>query len=66
MVIVIVAVAVCAGDALSVTVNVTLKGPDALGAPLIAPVELMLSPAGKPVAVYVLVPVPPVAVTVPV
>jgi len=64
MVMLYVPVAVWAGVAVSVTVTVTVKEPAAVGVPLIAPAELMLSPAGSPVAAYVLVPAPPAAVTV--
>jgi hypothetical protein len=48
----------------AVTVTVTWKEPVAEGVPLIVPVELMLSPAGSPVAAHEGVPVPPVAARV--
>src|ERR1700722_7957755 len=59
-----VATAVCAGDAVSVTVTVTEYVPVAVGVPLIVPVADIASPAGSPVADQVSVPLPPLAVTV--
>jgi hypothetical protein len=59
-----VAIAVCAGDALSVTVAVTEYVPVSVGVPLIVPVEPIASPVGSPVADHLSVPLPPLAVTV--
>jgi len=61
-----VAVAVCAGDSLSVTVIVTgVAVATVEGVPVIAPVaELIVSPAGSPVADHLSAPAPPVAFTV--
>jgi hypothetical protein len=48
----------------AVAVIVTGKLPDAFGVPLIVPVcGLIVSPAGRPLAAQVALPVPPVAVT---
>ena len=55
---------VAVADVPAVAVKATEKVPDALGVPVIAPAELIESPAGRPVAVHVAVPVPPVAATV--
>jgi hypothetical protein len=55
-------VAVALVPALAVTV--TLKLPDVLGVPLIVPAAEIASPPGRPLAVHVAVPVPPVAVRV--
>lgn len=52
-------------DVPAVAVTVTEKVPAAVGVPLIAPPELIASPAGSPLAAYVIVPEPPVAVTLP-
>ena len=59
------AVAVCAGDAESVTVTTTLLlVPAAVGVPLMTPVEaLIVNPAGWPLIDHVYAPVPPVATT---
>jgi hypothetical protein len=48
----------------AVAVTVTAKLPDAVGVPLISPVEVIVSPAGSPLAAHVTVPVPPVAARV--
>jgi hypothetical protein len=48
----------------AVAVTTTAKLPSAPGVPLIVPVDDMLRPVGSPLAVYVMVPVPPVATTV--
>ena len=53
-----------AGVELSVTVAATLKVPLAVGVPVIAPLLLIDSPAGRPVAVKVRGAVPPLARTV--
>jgi hypothetical protein len=55
---------VAEADVPAVAVTTTAKVPDAAGVPVIAPAELIESPAGRPVAVHVAVPVPPVAATV--
>jgi len=55
---------VAEADVPAVAVTTTEKVPDAPGVPVIAPAELIDSPAGRPVAVHVAVPVPPVAATV--
>jgi hypothetical protein len=55
---------VAEADAPAVAVTTTGKVPDAVGVPLIVPPELIESPAGRPVAVHVAAPVPPVAATV--
>jgi hypothetical protein len=55
---------VAVADVPAVAVRATEKVPDAVGVPVIAPAELIESPAGRPVAVHVAVPVPPVAATV--
>lgn len=55
---------VAVADVPAFAVRATEKVPDAVGVPLIAPAELIESPAGRPVAVHVAVPVPPVAATV--
>jgi hypothetical protein len=49
----------------AVAVTVTENEPAAVGLPLIAPPELIESPAGSPLAEYVIVPEPPVAATLP-
>jgi hypothetical protein len=54
-------VAVAAAPAVAVTA--TEKVPAAVGVPLIVPAELIVSPPGSPLAVYVMVPAPPVATT---
>jgi hypothetical protein len=55
---------VAEADVPALAVTTTAKVPDAPGVPVIAPAELIDSPAGRPVAVHVAVPVPPVAATV--
>lgn len=49
----------------AVAVTVTEKVPDAVGVPVIAPPEPIVSPPGSPLAAYVIVPEPPVATTLP-
>lgn len=49
----------------AVAVTVTGNEPDAVGVPLITPPKLIDSPAGSPLAEYVITPEPPVAVTLP-
>lgn len=49
----------------AVAVTVTENGPAAVGLPLITPPELIESPAGSPLAEYVIAPEPPVAATLP-
>ena len=62
---VMVTVAVAVLPAASFAVTVTLDVPTAVGVPEIAPVdELMLTPAGRPVADHVTVPLAPEAVNV--
>ena len=51
-------------DVPAVAVTVTLKVPDAPGVPLMVPPADIVSPAGSPLADHVMVPLPPVAVTV--
>jgi hypothetical protein len=54
-----------AGVWLSCTIATTMKVPDSVGVPLMAPVAgLMLSPAGRLVALHVYGGSPPVAATV--
>jgi hypothetical protein len=55
---------VAEADVPAAAVTVTLKVPDAPGVPLIVPPADIVSPAGSPLAAHVMVPVPPVAVTV--
>jgi len=57
-------VLVCAGLLESVTVTDAVNVPAAVGVPVIWPLGLMDSPAGRPVAVKLYGMVPPVAVTV--